>query len=227
MDSKAVPPDTSAIVSEAEVCWMKQLMTPLLSLATSLETAFSTSAVMSWQPREGAVTVTFFCTADPAAGSVKVTSLECPTPKPPTSRCSHRYTPCHVPSWRRPRLTGTLNEAPTSVLFTCAGMSSGPSKVCSKNSWFQDSGTMWLKAASMSVRTVGSAFSFMVRDAEVCRIDKFRRPTSQFARPGTPPRVSVTRWQPRLGAFTVMFLVSRTFPASSMVTTSSRPASPA
>ena len=44
---------------------------------------------------------------------------------PPWSRCSHRYTPCHVPSASRPSLTGSDSDGPSSDALMCAGMSSG------------------------------------------------------------------------------------------------------
>lgn len=40
-----------------------------------------------------------------------------PPPQPPVSRCSQRYTPCHVPSARPPFDTGMFKEAPTMVLW--------------------------------------------------------------------------------------------------------------
>ena len=48
---------------------------------------------------------------------------------PPRSRCSHRYTPCHVPSASRPSRTGRVSDGPSSDALMCAGMSSGPSTV--------------------------------------------------------------------------------------------------
>src|SRR5436309_15764688 len=35
--------------------------------------------------------------------------------------------PCHVPSASAPPITGTWSDTPVSMVFTCAGMSSGPS----------------------------------------------------------------------------------------------------
>jgi enoyl-CoA hydratase len=49
---------------------------------------------------------------------------------PPSSRCSHRYTPCQVPSAKSPSRTGRVSDGPSSEALMCAGMSSGPSIVC-------------------------------------------------------------------------------------------------
>ena len=77
-----------------------------------------------------------------------------------------------------------------------AGMSSGPSSV-----WVQyeaSSGTARENQVSKSRRTSGLAFSFSVRDAEVWRMWRCRRPTrsepSSVTRSTTSP---VIRWKPR------------------------------
>jgi hypothetical protein len=49
------------------------------------------------------------------------------------------------------------------------GISSSPSMVClNVPSWFHEAGTILFNAASMSCRTSGSAFSFIVKLADVC-----------------------------------------------------------
>src|SRR5215510_1956392 len=63
------------------------------------------------------------------------------------------------------------------MVFTCAGMSSGPS-----TSWTQpaSAGASRSSAVARSVRTSGSAFSWMTSDAEVCRMKASSTPS--FAR---------------------------------------------
>ena len=74
----------------------------------------------------------------------------------------------------------------------CAGMSSGPSVVCSKYGAF--SGTARENQRSMSPRTSGSAFSLIESDADVCCMKKCASPTSNDASSGTAARISlVTR----------------------------------
>ena len=58
----------------------------------------------------------------------------------------------------------------------CAGMSSGPSVVCSKYGAF--SGTARENQRSMSPRTSGSAFSLIASDADVCWMNRCASPTS-------------------------------------------------
>ena len=112
--------------------------------------------------------------------------------------------------------TGTVNEHPRRVDLTCAVMSSGPSSTCSNRVWCHSSGTIRFSAASKSPLTVGSAFSFIVSDADVCLM-------SRLASPGLAPGFrrflvglnasstsSWTKWHPRLGARMVTLRVHRT-----------------
>ena len=65
-----------------------------------------------------------------------------------------------------PFLIGKETEEPKILLFICDVISSGPSIVWVK--YFSSSETILLKWFSKSTRTEGSAFSFIVRLAEVC-----------------------------------------------------------
>jgi hypothetical protein len=42
-------------------------------------------------------------------------------------RCSHKYTPCHVPKLNLPLVIGTVTELPNNEALMCAGISSDPS----------------------------------------------------------------------------------------------------
>jgi len=64
-----------------------------------------------------------------------------------------------------PALTGTCNDTPLSMDLTWAGMSSGPSTSCTQPA---SAGATRRSAMTRSVRTSGSAFSWIVSDAEVC-----------------------------------------------------------
>ena len=59
-----------------------------------------------------------------------------------------------------------------------AGISSGPSAVWIYRSLF--SGTNFLKKFSISFKTEGSAFSWIIKDAEVCFINKVQLPSLIF-----------------------------------------------
>src|SRR6516165_4845853 len=82
--------------------------------------------------------------------------------------------PCQVPSASAPPITGTWSDTPVSMVLTCAGMSSGPS-----TSWTQwaSAGARRSSALARSVRTSGSAFSWMTREAEVCRMNMNSAPS--------------------------------------------------
>src|SRR5215467_3752348 len=82
--------------------------------------------------------------------------------------------PCQVPSASAPAITGTWSEMPVSMDFTCAGMSSGPS-----TSWIQpaSAGARRSSAVARSVRTSGSAFSWMTSEAEVWRMKMSSTPS--------------------------------------------------
>mmetsp|Transcript_47693 Transcript_47693/g.152881 ORF Transcript_47693/g.152881 Transcript_47693/m.152881 type:complete len:358 (+) Transcript_47693:127-1200(+) len=211
-DLPSLPSLAALIVRDADVCLMQRLAVPTAHEGSTSPRAVATSAVISCNPRQGALTVIVTCLEMPEDGTtVATTSLACPVPYPPTSRCSLRYRPCHVPRSRDPWDTGTVTDAPTRVDLTCPGMSSSPSIVCSKRSRFHDSGQMWLNAASISVRTVGSAFSLIVRLAEVWRMKKFATPSWHVSMPlSAPSRVGVMRWHPRDLAFTVVLRVRGT-----------------
>src|SRR5215831_6550343 len=75
--------------------------------------------------------------------------------------------PCQVPSASAPPITGTWSDTPVSMVLTCAGMSSGPS-----TSWthWASAGARRSSAPTRSVRTSGSAFSWMTSEADVCRM---------------------------------------------------------
>src|SRR5579864_9094187 len=82
--------------------------------------------------------------------------------------------PCQVPSASAPPVTGTLSDTPVSMVLTCTGMSSGPS-----TSWIQgaSSGARRSSAEMRSACTSGSAFSWMVSEAEVCRTNSSNTPS--------------------------------------------------
>src|SRR5215470_3829707 len=82
--------------------------------------------------------------------------------------------PCQVPSASAPPITGTWSDTPVSMVLTCAGMSSGPS-----TSWthWASAGARRSSALTRSVRTSGSAFSWMTREAEVCRMNRNSAPS--------------------------------------------------
>src|ERR1043166_8644174 len=82
--------------------------------------------------------------------------------------------PCQVPSRSRPCCTGTCSEVAVSMVLICAGMSSGPSV-----SWRQPafSGASRFSAVVKSTSTVGSAFSWIVSDAEVWRMNSVTAPS--------------------------------------------------
>src|SRR5215470_6219837 len=82
--------------------------------------------------------------------------------------------PCQVPSASAPPITGTWSDTPVSMVLTCAGMSSGPS-----TSWthWASAGARRSSALARSVRTSGSAFSWMTREAEVCRMNMNSAPS--------------------------------------------------
>src|SRR4051794_30457718 len=90
--------------------------------------------------------------------------------------------PCHVPRANTPSDTGTVTDEPSSDAFTCAGMSSGPSSVCRQ--YGAPSGTTSLNHDSKSRRTSGEAFSFSVRDAEVCWMNTWCHSDAQIAELG-------------------------------------------
>src|ERR1700730_2957030 len=81
--------------------------------------------------------------------------------------------PCHVPSASAPSMTGTCSETSVSMVFIWAGMSSGPS-----TSWSQPAlvGARRSSAVARSVRTSGSAFSWMKSAAEVWRMKRSSAP---------------------------------------------------
>ena len=86
----------SHTASDALVCCMKTLSHPVRTFDPTpmAFAAAAISAVTSWHPLPGAVSVTVVCPAVLAtpAPSIRVvaTSLACPTPIPPTFLCSHR-----------------------------------------------------------------------------------------------------------------------------------------
>ena len=71
--------------------------------------------------------------------------------------------PCQVPSASRPPTRGMESWTWVSAARMCAGMSSGPSHV-----WLygKSSGAIAEKDASRSCRTLGSAFSLIVSEAD-------------------------------------------------------------
>ncbi len=73
--------------------------------------------------------------------------------------------PCQTPKSKEPLWMGMLNEVPRSAALTWAGMSSGPSTVWA---YGKVSGAMSLSDAYRSRGTLGSAFSLMISDADVC-----------------------------------------------------------
>ena len=89
-----------------------------------------------------------------------------------------------MPKSKDPLEMGTVTDAPMSVDLTCAGISSGPSIVCRKNSLFHDSGTILLIAPSMSVRTSVSAFSFNDKLADVCLMNRCAVPITNWPSSG-------------------------------------------
>ena len=108
---------------------------------------------------------------------------------------------CQVPSVIAPAMTGIESEVAVTMALTCAGMSSGPSV-----SWRQgrSSGAIRSSASIRSAWTSGSAFSWMTRDADVCRMKMVRRPSAapmlpsqrcmcavMSVKPG--PRVAISR----------------------------------
>src|SRR3954449_1208328 len=86
--------------------------------------------------------------------------------------------PCQVPRASAPSITGTFKDTPVIMVLTCAGISSGPS-----TSWIQPAsvGARRSSALARSVRTSGSAFSWMTRDADVWRMKRNRAPSFAFA----------------------------------------------
>src|SRR5215475_1699776 len=86
--------------------------------------------------------------------------------------------PCQVPSASTPPLTGTCSDTPVRMVFTCAGMSSGPSTSCTHPA---SAGATRPSAMVRSVRTSGSAFSWITRDADVCRMKTMSKPASARA----------------------------------------------
>src|SRR5690348_773567 len=91
------------------------------------------------------------------------------------ARCSHRYTPCQVPSASSPLCTGRLRLTPVRIERTCAGMSSGPSASC-RNSG-SPSRTSFAKKRSRSSRTTGSAFSQISSEQLVCCVNTCATPS--------------------------------------------------
>src|SRR5262249_21305962 len=86
--------------------------------------------------------------------------------------------PCQVPSASTPSVTGTCSDTPVSMVFTCAGMSSGPSTSCTHPA---SAGATRPSAVVRSVRTSGSAFSWITSDADVCRMKTTSKPASARA----------------------------------------------
>ena len=56
------------------------------------------------------------CAAAAAAAAAAATASL--PPNPPVFRCSHKYTPCHVPNANCPLVIGMFSEAPMIVLLT-------------------------------------------------------------------------------------------------------------
>ena len=88
-------------------------------------------------------------------------------------------------------MIGKETEEPKILLFICDVISSGPSIVWVK--YFSSSETILLKWFSKSTRTEGSAFSFIVRLAEVCFTKTFTIPDLAGKWFKTS---SVIRWKP-------------------------------
>ncbi len=78
--------------------------------------------------------------------------------------------PCHIPSSNFELIIGIERLVLVKMLLMCAGISSGPSELCSYK--FSSSETSLLKNDSISLKTAGSAFSCITKDAEVCLIYK-------------------------------------------------------
>src|SRR6202011_4000119 len=81
---------------------------------------------------------------------------------------------CQVPSASSPCSTGTCSEVAVSMVLICAGMSSGPS-VSRVHPAF--SGASRVRAVIKSSSTDGSAFSWIVSDAEVWRMNSVTAPS--------------------------------------------------
>ena len=88
--------------------------------------------------------------------------------------------PARCPSASRPPRIGTVTAGPTSSDLMCAGMSSGPSVVCSKYGAF--SGTARENQRSMSPRTSGSAFSLIDERRRRVLDEEVRQPDVERAR---------------------------------------------
>src|SRR6187401_117527 len=82
--------------------------------------------------------------------------------------------PCQVPSAISPASTGICSEVAVSMVLICAGMSSGPSVSCTQP---PSSGASRRSAVSRSTSTDGSAFSWMVSEAEVWRMNSVSAPS--------------------------------------------------
>ena len=87
-----------------------------------------------------------------------------------------------MPRLNFPFVIVTVTEFPSKDDLICEVISSVPSSVCSK--YVEFSGTILLKYVSISVRTVGSAFSLIVSEAEVCLIKICTRPTDVLLNSG-------------------------------------------
>ncbi|MDA9519928.1 hypothetical protein XI06_06020 [Bradyrhizobium sp. CCBAU 11434] len=75
-------------------------------------------------------------------------------------------------------MTGTCSEVCVNIVFTCAGMSSGPSVSCVHGTL---SGASRDSAVVRSTSTDGSAFSWTVSDAEVWRMNSVSAPSRALA----------------------------------------------
>ena len=89
-------------------------------------------------------------------------------------RCSNKNSPCQVPSINCLSSKGIDTLVCVNIDFMWAGISSGPSLVCVNRLLF--SGTRRFIQLIKSVCTEGSAFSWMIRLAEVCWMNKVNNP---------------------------------------------------
>mmetsp|Transcript_10738 Transcript_10738/g.30497 ORF Transcript_10738/g.30497 Transcript_10738/m.30497 type:complete len:204 (-) Transcript_10738:514-1125(-) len=119
-------------------------------------------------------TVSFTTSCAFASFTVAINSLRNPPPYPPTLRCSQsKMCSFSDDNTNFPSRIGTFIVSPKIVALMCAGQSSGPSMVCSKNVSFHDSGINVFNPLSNS-----SAFlpSLIVNEALVCLIITFNTP---------------------------------------------------
>jgi hypothetical protein len=118
---------------------------------------------------------TFQTTTYRSGGSLKSAARRIRNPGGSARETHGIGTPARCRAANRPSVTGMVSWVWVNALLMWAGMSSGPSSLWRYGATF--SGTMRGRKASRSRLTSGDAFSWISSGAEVCGMERVRRPT--------------------------------------------------